>query len=90
MMARPRPDSAQGGGTRQLRGMAVLPGHRGRGLGAVILQKVLRPGSTEEVIWCNARVRAAALYQQHGFVQVGARFELPGIGMHLRMWRLFD
>lgn len=74
----------------QLRGMAVAPEHQGRGVGQNLLRGALREITAEGIgwCWCNARTTAAGFYVREGFVVVGAPFDLPGIGPHVRMERL--
>ena len=74
----------------RLRGMAVEPAWRGRGVG----QRVLGVAMTQAVLahpelttlWCNARLGAVHFYERMGFVRVGDLFELEAIGPHYRMW----
>jgi GNAT superfamily N-acetyltransferase len=73
----------------QLRGMATLPEYRGRGFGRLILvacENASRAGGAE-LIWCNARVSAAAFYARHGWQILGGEFDIPTVGPHFRMWR---
>lgn len=74
------------GGWR-IRGMAVAPEHRGRGLGAALLEACLdhARGRGGGEVWCNARTSAARFYGHLGFEPEGEEFELPGIGPHYLM-----
>ena len=76
-----------GPGSWRIRGMATAPEARGRGAGAAILEALVRHaldhGATR--IWCNARVRARALYERGGFRVASDEFELPEIGPHYVM-----
>lgn len=74
-------------GRFRIRGMAVLDGHRGEGIGSAILEGLIAHARSRSprLIWCNARVPALSLYERAGFVQVGERFEMPHIGPHVRM-----
>ncbi len=73
----------------RLRGMATLPEHRDRGVGAAVLAWLLEHaaarGGTE--LWCNARVRARPFYERAGFRAEGDEFDVPGIGPHYLMRR---
>lgn len=70
----------------QLRGMAVLPGLRGEGVGRKLVDAV--HGDVAEPMWCNARQSAEGFYLRHGWSPHGERFDVPPIGPHRRMsWR---
>jgi predicted GNAT family N-acyltransferase len=74
----------------QLRGMATEAAHRGRGVGAQLLLHMLDVCCAEDrgqVVWCNARSRAASFYVRHGFETVGDEFLIPEIGPHFVMRR---
>lgn len=68
----------------RLRGMAVIPELRARGVGSLIfdycLQHVLSRGG--QVIWATARVSALEFYGRFGFKPVGKPFEFPQTGTH--------
>jgi GNAT superfamily N-acetyltransferase len=71
----------------QVRGMAVAPGHRGRGLGSAVLATLLDVAASRGggLVWCNARVPARRLYERAGFEAVGDVFEVARIGPHVTM-----
>ncbi len=83
----PCPDPVEGGSPWRLRGMATHPDHRGRGLGAAVLARLLDEVADRgaDVVWCNARAPAVGLYARAGFVVVGEPWEDPVIGPHVRM-----
>jgi GNAT superfamily N-acetyltransferase len=60
----------------QVRGMAVIAGHRGRGLGAAMiaagLEDARRRGAV--LVWANARDSALDFYVANGFEVVGDGF----------------
>jgi GNAT superfamily N-acetyltransferase len=68
----------------RLRGMAVVPEARRRGLGAALLAACERHardrGGTR--LWFNARVAALPFYLALGYEVFGEEYELPGIGPH--------
>jgi GNAT superfamily N-acetyltransferase len=68
----------------RLRGMAVVPEARRRGIGKALLAACERHaqarGGTR--LWFNARVDALAFYRALGYVEIGEEYELPGIGWH--------
>lgn len=73
----------------RLRAMAVVPGHRGEGIGAALLDECIAHcrshGATE--IWCNARTPAMGFYEKAGFVTEGPEFLVPHAGPHFVMRR---
>jgi GNAT superfamily N-acetyltransferase len=70
-----------------LRQMATHPEHRGRGLGALVLEAAVRQAREcgGGLLWCNARESAIGFYLRQGFRPHGAVFvehEIP----HQRLW----
>lgn len=83
VMGRPFPF---GDGPRwQLRGMAIHPGHQGRGVGKALLSAI--EVEVGEPMWCNARTTAAPFYERHGWRRQGEVFDIPQVGPHVRMIR---
>jgi len=76
----------------RIRGMATAAGHRGGGLGTMVLGTLLAHVAAHGggLVWCNARAGARALYQRAGFAADGDAFDLPEIGPHVRMWRIVE
>lgn len=75
--------------TWRLRGLAVEPAYRNRGVGARVLDACVayvraRGG---EAVWCHARLAAARFYRRHGFTEMGAPYEDPETGPHVAMLR---
>ncbi len=72
----------------QLRGMATLEPHRGRGFGNQLLNFaiVYLRGQKANYLWCNARKKAVNFYLNMGFETISAEFELHGIGPHVVMY----
>lgn len=66
-----------------LRGLAVDPAHRRRGLGAALVRHVTREVAAP--LWCNARLDAVPFYRAVGWTEVGPIFEIAGEGAHQRM-----
>lgn len=89
LLPEPAPDAcgAPPGPGWRLRGMAVLPDHRG-GTGAVLLAAAIDLVSAEGggILWCHARSTARGLYARAGLVTAGEEFLEVGIP-HLLMWR---
>jgi GNAT superfamily N-acetyltransferase len=73
----------------RIRGMAVDEDARGRGVGGLLLQACVDHARSlgAALVWCNARVRAVAFYERHGFVVDGDVFDVDVIGPHVRMHR---
>jgi GNAT superfamily N-acetyltransferase len=83
---RRRPDSEEPEAWQVL-GMAVDHGHRGYGLGGLMLERCLEhaAGRRARLVWCNARIRAVGFYEHYGFRSIGEPFPLPHIGIHFLM-----
>jgi len=73
----------------RIRGMATAEGRRREGLGGAVLDALLGHVAANGggIVWCNARLRAQAFYARAGFRGRGERFDLPGIGPHIQVWR---
>lgn len=86
---RPCPDR-DADAAMQLRGMAVAPKNRGRGVGSALLDSSVRHARAVgvTVLWCNARVEAVGFYLRHGWRTLGREFDIPGVGPHHRMFLL--
>lgn len=71
----------------QLRGMAVLEPHQGRGIGAELLRAAegIVRDKNAELIWFNARIGAVNFYQKFGYEIVSDEFEISGVGPHVKM-----
>ncbi|MCB0791719.1 MAG: GNAT family N-acetyltransferase [Flavobacteriales bacterium] len=71
----------------RLRGMAVRPEHRKKGVGAALMdtgrQEMAARGC--DILWCNARTPAVAFYQRQGMRVIGPPFVIEGIGEHRAM-----
>ena len=74
-------------GDWRLRGMAVEPSLRGKGLGGRLVEagisRIREQGGRR--LWCNARVSAQAFYEVLGFAIAGDIFEIEPIGPHYVM-----
>lgn len=71
--------------------MAVRKVLRGEGLGAMILQALMREAELrgDRAVLLNAQTHAAPFYARHGFVREGEEFIEAGIP-HIRMRRDFS
>ena len=74
-------------GEWRLRGMAVEPAHKGKGLGGELLKHMIEyvRSVRGDLLWCNGRTSACAFYEHYGFIKWGREFEVPGIGPHYVM-----
>ncbi len=66
--------------------MAVHKSARGGGVGGALLQGLMEQARArgDKTVVLNAQTRAAAFYQNHGFVQRGEEFDEAGIA-HIEM-----
>jgi GNAT superfamily N-acetyltransferase len=74
----------------QLRGMATIPTHQGKGISSEILSfsiPLLRQKFCT-LLWCNARTSAIGFYEKAGFRKINNEvFEIEGIGPHIVMYK---
>ena len=68
----------------QLRGMATVESHRGKGFGNQLVNFaiVYMRGQKVNYVWCNARKKATPFYKNLGFETISDEFEVTGIGPH--------
>lgn len=74
----------------QLRGMAVLPDHAGKGYGAALLaegEKKVKELDPHPLLWFNARHYAVDFYKKYGYKTIGESFDVPGVCEHIVMYR---
>ena len=71
-----------------LRGMAVLPEYRNRGIGNLTANfgVLYLKGQKVNYVWCDARKVAYSFYLGLGFEFVTDEFDIPGIGPHRVMY----
>lgn len=71
----------------RLRGMAVLPAYRKKGIAERMLHKgedmLKERGRT--LLWFNARIVALSFYKTLGYQTVGKEFDIPRVGPHYVM-----
>jgi len=75
-------------GAWRVRDVAVEHGHRGRGVGAWLLERCLAHTSTHQgtVVWCTARVGAFGFFERMGFARSGPPIEDPEEGPQYTMY----
>jgi GNAT superfamily N-acetyltransferase len=73
----------------QLRGMAVLENHRGKGFGEALLQHAENYSKSKNasLIWFNARIVAVPFYEKCGYKVTGDTFDIGDIGKHYVMYK---
>lgn len=74
----------------QLRGMAVLPDFKGKGIGAALLkagEMELQKLDTSPFLWFNARNYAVGFYEKFGYQSIGTEFDVPGVCPHIVMFQ---
>jgi GNAT superfamily N-acetyltransferase len=75
----------------RLRGMAMLPEHRGRGLGKQLAQRCITYAAEQGgmLVWCTSRIASAPFYRALGFTESGDTFSLPqhSDALYIRMKR---
>ena len=71
----------------QFRGMAVIESYQRNGIASKLLiaaEKQLQNEFNPQVFWLNARINAQQLYRHLNYQSLGAVFEIPTVGPHLR------
>lgn len=68
----------------RLRGLAISPEARGRGIASALLQRILEYAEDRRfgLVWAYTRPRAIGLHVRQGFEIIGNAFEYPGTGPH--------
>jgi predicted GNAT family N-acyltransferase len=71
----------------QLRGMATARGVRGNGVGRALVRAGMAAVGERggDLLWCDARMGAAAFYERMGFRVVTEPYDKPHIGPHVGM-----
>ena len=75
----------------RLRGMAVVPEARRRGVGRALLDACEAHARARGArrLWFNARLDALPFYAASGYEGIGEEYELPGIGPHRFAEKIF-
>ena len=83
-------DNFPGHISMRLRGIATLPKFQKKGLGSQLMMEIekrLLKLKKIKLLWLNARISAKTFYYNLGYKAVGETFNVPGIGMHQRMYK---
>jgi ribosomal protein S18 acetylase RimI-like enzyme len=69
-------------GAWRLRDLAVEHGHRGRGLGALLLERLLEHAANNDgkIAWATVRATAQGFLRRYGFQQSGGPIDDPAEG----------
>ena len=75
----------------RLRGMAVLDTFQSKGIGEKILLYCFKQVDNKKgsALWCDARLKAIKFYEKNGFIICSSQFDIPEIGPHFKMEKLF-
>ncbi len=74
----------------RLRAMATAPSVRGEGVGAKIIEQIIKELKEREVelLWCDARIIATGFYERQSFETKGEIYQVPKIGPHKLMYKV--
>lgn len=90
LSAIPNPYPENGRRAFQIRGMAVAPSSRKKGIATLLLQHFeelcLQEGKIQ-LLWLNARIDVQKLYLRNQFTPVGTPFMIEPIGMHQQFFK---
>ena len=83
IIRQPMPGSTETEAWR-IRGVAVDHGHRGYGLGAMLLDGLIEHATAQaaRLVWANATATSYGFFEHRGFRRRGEPFTLPEIGPH--------
>jgi predicted GNAT family N-acyltransferase len=76
----------------QLRGMAVSKIQQSKGVGKLLITKIISEGKKRKaaIVWCNARENVVAFYKKQGFKILGERFFIENVCYHYLMYKQLD
>lgn len=81
------PDGLGPGMGWRLRGVAVEPAWRKRGVGRALVDHAASAARSGDVVWVNARIGARRFYERLGFDAYGDYWDDPASGAHVVMAR---
>lgn len=76
----------------QLRGMATEEDLRGTGIGSAVTmfaEEWICSETQVQMFWCNARKESVGFYKKAGWKIVSAEFEIPDVGPHFKMAKIY-
>lgn len=73
----------------QLRAMATAESVRGKGYGAMLIERVESTIADQngQCIWANARIHAVGFYQNLDYAVIGYEFDIPNVGSHQLVYK---
>ena len=77
----------------RLRGVATLAKYQKKGLASQLIIEVeerLLKLKNIKLIWLNARISAKKFYETLGYKNIGERFNIKGIGIHQRLYKILE
>lgn len=76
----------------RLRAMASDPDYRGKEFGKRLIEHAILVLKSKkvDVLWCDARIKAAGFYEKCGFTRKEEIYHIPKIGPHQFMWINFS
>ena len=76
----------------RLRGMGVLKDYQGFNFGKLLVKKAesLVKQKGAKLLWFDARLIAVGFYKKLGFVKIGEQFDIPKVGPHYVMYKVYD
>lgn len=73
----------------RLRAMATLTKAQNTGAAKVLLSAAFKRliANKQEILWCDARIKATGFYKKLGFKKIGDSYNIPIIGAHFLMYK---
>lgn len=86
-------DNFPGVKAMRLRGVATLTKYQKKGLASKLVIEVeerLLKLKNIKLIWLNARISAKKFYETLGYKNIGETFNIKGIGIHQRLYKILE
>ena len=73
----------------RIRAMATLTKAQNTGAAKVLLTAAFKRliANKQELLWCDARIKATGFYKKLGFKKIGDSYNIPIIGEHFLMYK---